>query len=41
MMTIEDPIEMMQEELNQIAVRPETGLTFGTALRNIVRQTRM
>ncbi len=37
-MTIEDPIEMMQEELNQIAVRPETGLTFGTALRNIVRQ---
>ena len=37
-MTIEDPIEMIQEELNQIAVRPETGLTFGTALRNIVRQ---
>lgn len=37
-MTIEDPIEMIQEELNQIAVRPNTGLTFGTALRNIVRQ---
>ena len=37
-MTIEDPVEMIQEDLNQIAVRPNTGLTFGTALRNIVRQ---
>ncbi len=37
-MTIEDPIEMIQEQLNQIAVRPNVGLTFGTALRNIVRQ---
>ena len=37
-MTIEDPIEMIQEQFNQIAVRPETGLTFGAALRNIVRQ---
>lgn len=37
-MTIEDPIEMIQEQFNQIAVRPETGLTFSTALRNIVRQ---
>ena len=37
-MTIEDPIEMLNENLNQIAVRPNVGLTFGTALRNIVRQ---
>ena len=37
-MTIEDPIEMIHEEVNQIAVRPNVGLTFGTALRNIVRQ---
>ena len=37
-MTIEEPIEMLNENLNQIAVRPSVGLTFGTALRNIVRQ---
>ena len=37
-MTIEEPIEMLNENLNQIAVRPGVGLTFGTALRNIVRQ---
>ncbi len=37
-MTIEDPIEMLNENLNQIAVRSNVGLTFGTALRNIVRQ---
>ncbi|PID58814.1 type II secretion system protein E [candidate division KSB3 bacterium] len=37
-MTIEDPIEMLNEHLNQIAVRANVGLTFGTALRNIVRQ---
>ncbi len=37
-MTIEDPIEMIHEDVNQIAVRANVGLTFGTALRNIVRQ---
>ncbi len=37
-MTIEDPIEMINEQFNQIAVRSNVGLTFGTALRNIVRQ---
>jgi general secretion pathway protein E len=37
-MTIEEPIEMIHERLNQIAVQPNVGLTFGSALRNIVRQ---
>jgi general secretion pathway protein E len=37
-MTIEEPIEMLHEQLNQIAVQPNVGLTFGAALRNIVRQ---
>jgi len=37
-MTIEEPIEMLHEGLNQIAVQPGVGLTFGSALRNIVRQ---
>ena len=37
-MTIEEPIEMLHEQLNQIAVQPNVGLTFGSALRNIVRQ---
>lgn len=37
-MTIEEPIEMIHEQLNQIAVQPNVGLTFGSALRNIVRQ---
>ncbi len=36
--TIEDPIEMVREEFNQIAVHPRIGLTFAHALRNILRQ---
>lgn len=36
--TIEDPIEMVREEFNQIAVHPRIDLTFATALRNILRQ---
>ncbi len=36
--TIEDPIEMVCEEFNQIAVQPSVGLTFSTALRTILRQ---
>ena len=36
--TIEDPIEMVREEFNQIAVHPRIDLTFANALRNILRQ---
>ena len=36
--TIEDPIEMVCEEFNQIAVQPAIGITFATILRNILRQ---
>ncbi|MCD4720385.1 MAG: GspE/PulE family protein [Desulfobacula sp.] len=36
--TIEDPIEMIHEEFNQIAVQPSIGVTFSTVLKNILRQ---
>lgn len=36
--TIEDPIEMVNEDFNQIAVQRAIGITFGTILRNILRQ---
>ncbi|HEX7706914.1 MAG TPA: GspE/PulE family protein [Thermoanaerobaculia bacterium] len=36
--TIEDPIEMVHEDFNQTAVQPKIGLTFASALRNILRQ---
>jgi general secretion pathway protein E len=36
--TIEDPIEMIHEDFNQIAVQPTVGVTFGSILRNILRQ---
>lgn len=36
--TVEDPIEMVHEEFNQIAVQPQVGIKFGTILRNILRQ---
>jgi general secretion pathway protein E len=36
--TIEDPIEMICENFNQIAVQPSIGITFATILRNILRQ---
>jgi general secretion pathway protein E len=36
--TIEDPVEMVYEEFNQVAVRPSIDLTFGTALRTVLRQ---
>ncbi len=36
--TIEDPIEMVHEDFNQIAVQPAVGITFGTIIRNILRQ---
>jgi len=36
--TVEDPIEMVNEEFNQIAVQPKIGITFGSIIRNILRQ---
>jgi len=36
--TIEDPIEMVQEAFNQVAVRPAIELTFANALRTVLRQ---
>ena len=36
--TVEDPIEMIHEAFNQIAVQPAIGVTFSTILRNILRQ---
>jgi general secretion pathway protein E len=36
--TIEDPIEMVHQDFNQIAVQPQVGITFGSILRNILRQ---
>ena len=37
-LTLEDPIEMVQEKFNQIAMQPRIGLTFGSALRTVLRQ---
>jgi len=36
--TVEDPIEMVVEEFNQVAVQPRLDLSFATALRHILRQ---
>jgi len=36
--TVEDPIEMIHQDFNQIAVNPVVGITFGNILRNILRQ---
>jgi general secretion pathway protein E len=36
--TVEDPVEMVHEDFNQIAVQPLIDVTFGTILRNILRQ---
>lgn len=36
--TIEDPIEMNIEGVNQVQVNSEIGMTFGAALRSILRQ---
>ena len=36
--TVEDPVEYQLGGINQVPVRPETGLTFGTALRAMLRQ---
>ena len=37
-MTIEDPIEMVYEEFNQIAIKPKIGITYASVLRSILRQ---
>jgi general secretion pathway protein E len=36
--TIEDPIEMVFEVFNQVAVRPQIEITFASALRTVLRQ---
>jgi len=36
--TIEDPIEFQIDGVNQVQVNPQTGLTFATGLRSILRQ---
>jgi general secretion pathway protein E len=38
LVTIEDPVEMVHEEFNQIAVQPLIDITFSSILRNILRQ---
>lgn len=38
LVTIEDPVEMIHEEFNQIAVQPQVDITFSSILRNILRQ---
>lgn len=36
--TVEEPIEMVHESFNQIAVQNQIGVSFGSILRNILRQ---
>jgi general secretion pathway protein E len=36
--TIEDPIEMVFEDFNQVAVRPQIDMTFASVLRTVLRQ---
>jgi general secretion pathway protein E len=36
--TVEDPVEMVHDDFNQIAVQPAIDVTFATILRNILRQ---
>jgi general secretion pathway protein E len=36
--TIEDPIEMVFEDFNQVAVRPQIDITFASSLRTVLRQ---
>ena len=38
MVTVEDPIELVHERFNQIAIQPAIDLTFSTALRHVLRQ---
>ncbi len=36
--TVEDPVEYKIEGINQVAIKPDIGLTFATALRAFLRQ---
>lgn len=36
--TIEDPVEIKLEGINQVQIKPEIGLTFAAALRSFLRQ---
>ncbi len=36
--TLEDPIENVHEAFNQIAMQPRIGLSFGSSLKNVLRQ---
>jgi general secretion pathway protein E len=36
--SIEDPIEMVIEEFNQVAIQPKIGVTFAHSLRHLLRQ---
>ncbi|MCK9460899.1 MAG: Flp pilus assembly complex ATPase component TadA [Proteobacteria bacterium] len=36
--SIEDPIEMVIEDFNQVAIQPKIGVTFAHALRHLLRQ---
>jgi general secretion pathway protein E len=36
--TVEDPIEMVTDRFNQVAVQPKIGVDFATTLRSILRQ---
>ena len=36
--TVEDPIEMVCEDFNQVAVQPAVDITFSSILKNILRQ---
>jgi type II secretory ATPase GspE/PulE/Tfp pilus assembly ATPase PilB-like protein len=36
--TVEDPVEFQLPGINQVPVRKEIGLSFGNALRSILRQ---
>ncbi|MBI5585923.1 MAG: Flp pilus assembly complex ATPase component TadA [Deltaproteobacteria bacterium] len=38
LLTLEDPVEYLQEDLTQIQVNEKIGLTFASALRSILRQ---
>ena len=38
MVTIEDPIEIVVESFNQVAVQPKIGFGFAEALRHVLRQ---
>lgn len=36
--TVEDPVEYKMDEINQVQIKPEIGLTFAAAMRSFLRQ---